>query len=213
MSKNAKWSSGEKRERPDKPMYGVLFNSRNKDNGHLEGFKERRKSFTTTKTVEELMEDFKAFVNMGKPGEFCRFYYSNNERSQEKTQKALMHYLLDHQVNMPAMESLVLSFAMNKEQAVTKKWFFDFDGTEEQLPEFLEDLNQAVKENEKLEKKKKKAEVEVEVKKTPNGYAVVVSRGFKADKLLEKWSRDENGEELVTLKKDDFLCVAWAEKE
>lgn len=207
MSKNKKWSTGESRELTSKPMHGVLFVARNKDNKDVEGFKERRRAFVTTKTVEELQEEFDMFVSGSQSGELVRFYYSVNSRSQEKTQKALMHRLLDEQFNMASMESVVASVAMKKEQAESKRWMFDFDGTTEQLPEFLSDLQKAVEET--SSKQGKTLDVEVETHKTPNGYAVVVSRGFMTEELLKKWSKSETGEELVSLKRDDFLCVKW----
>ena len=43
----------------------VLFVSRNKDNKHLETFKERKVSFVTTKDFEEIKSQFQVFVNDG----------------------------------------------------------------------------------------------------------------------------------------------------
>ena len=43
------------------------------------------------------------------------------------------------------------------------------------------------------------------VYKTPNGYAVVVERGFDSRDLLSKYP-------FVELKRDDMLCVKWTEK-
>lgn len=69
MSNFAKWSS---ENMPNKPIYGVYFASRNKDNQDVPNFKERRKVFLTTRSVDELMPEFKHFVNMGLPGEFSQ---------------------------------------------------------------------------------------------------------------------------------------------
>lgn len=209
MSKNKKWSTGESRERSQKPMHGVLFVSRNKDNTTIEGFKERRRSFLTTKAVPELMNEFHQFVSGGVTGEMTRFYFSVNSRSQEKSQKALMHKLLDEQVNLAAMESILASVAMKKENAETSKWMFDFDGTEVQLPVFLEELQKAINETPKS-KSTKNTEIEIGVHKTPNGFAVTTSRGFYSEPLMEKMKKV--GIE-VELKRDDFICVAWTIKE
>lgn len=62
----------------------VLFVSRNKDNKHLETFKERKVSFVTTKDFEEIKSQFQVFVNDGQVGEFSRMYVSVNPRSNLK---------------------------------------------------------------------------------------------------------------------------------
>ena len=59
----------------------VLFVSRNKDNKHLETFKERKVSFVTTEGFEEIKSQFQVFVNDGQVGEFSRMYVSINPRS------------------------------------------------------------------------------------------------------------------------------------
>ena len=43
--------------------------------------------------------------------------------------------------------------------------------------------------------------------KTPNGHAVIVSRGFDTRELMQKWGS------TVELKKDEMLCVDWTGKE
>ena len=67
----------------------VLFVSRNKDNRHLETFKERKVSFVTIKDFEDIKSQFQDFVNKGQVGEFSRMYVSVNPRSNSKTFKAL----------------------------------------------------------------------------------------------------------------------------
>jgi hypothetical protein len=62
----------------------VLFVSRNKDNKHLETFKERKVSFVTTKDFEEIKSQFQVFINEGQVGEFSRMYISVNPRSNSK---------------------------------------------------------------------------------------------------------------------------------
>lgn len=55
-----KWSRDEDRD-SDKILV-VLFTSRNKDNRHIENFKERRVSFVTTREPSELLSKFETFV-------------------------------------------------------------------------------------------------------------------------------------------------------
>lgn len=211
MSKNKKWSTGEERALSDNPMHGVLFVARNKDNKDIEGFKKRRRAFVTTKTPEELQKEFAMFAAGSQPGELVRFYYSVNSRSQERTQKALLHKMLDEQINMASMEGVIASVAMQKEQAETKHWMFDFDGTEKQLPVFISEVILAIAETAKRSGKSMSEPLDFKIKKfkTPNGYAVVVDKGFMTEELMKKWAKTETGEELVSLKRDDFLCVSW----
>lgn len=66
-------------------IYVVLFVSRNKDNKHLENFKERRMSFVThDKNSPELTARFEHFVRNGQYNEFSRAYISVNPRSSKK---------------------------------------------------------------------------------------------------------------------------------
>lgn len=174
----------------------VLFVSRNKDNKKLEGFKERRVSFLTDKTVEGLQEDFKNFVRGGShQGEVSRFYISVNSRDGDKIRKGLIHYLVDHEeLNMAQLERRVASIASLKENAKEKKWLFDFDEDNHLINDFVQDVRDNLP-----------SSVEVIPHKTPNGYAVVVGRGFDTRKLLSKWKN-------VELKRDDMLCVDWRTK-
>ena len=74
----------------------ILFKSRNKDNKHLEGFKERSKSFLSDKPVEELEDKFEKFADEGVEGESSRFYRSVNSRDIKKANTKLVHYLIDN---------------------------------------------------------------------------------------------------------------------
>lgn len=66
-----------KRITPDsRPLHGVLFRSRRKDNQQVDGFEERFESFLTRKRPFELRDRFTRFVDRGKPGEVSRFYVS-----------------------------------------------------------------------------------------------------------------------------------------
>ena len=107
MGNYNKWNRGEAVTDPSTPVYVVLFVSRNKDNQHLENFHERRNAFVTTQTVEQLQNKFQAFVQSGQIGEMSRMYMSVNPRDNAKTQKALMHQLLDEQYNMATLPQRV----------------------------------------------------------------------------------------------------------
>lgn len=186
------------------PLHGVLMVARNKDNQDIPGFTERRQSFVTTKTVEELQKEFEEFVSLGKEGEMVRLYYSINTRSQEKTQQELLIRMIKEEFNLAAIEAVVCSIAMKSEQALSKKWMFDFDGSEDELEIFLVELQKTI--DATPGNKKSQEPISVDIRKTPNGHAVLVSRGFYVEPLLNFCK--EKGID-VELKRDDFLCVDW----
>lgn len=188
--KNNKWSV---ESFSDKPIHVVLFCSRNKDNKHLPDFKERRKSFITHKTPDELDSEFWHFVSEGQPGEMCRFYYSVNARDPQKIHTELMHFLFDNpDFNLCSIMPKLAGIAAKKECALEKKWMFDFDSTEiTQLRNFLYDLHHY------------SFGVNRKVHTTPHGYAIVVEHGFDTRALMEYWGN------VTTLKRDDLLCVNW----
>ena len=208
MGKRNKWDTTDY----SNDIYVVLFTSRNKDNKHIEGFKERKMSFVTSKPTNELLSDFVAFVQNGLVGEMSRFYISVNPRSNTKVQKALIHYLIDNEINMAKLPSILASIASNVEnrhETDGKNWLFDFDPIEnvnldEKLNEFIDDIIEEFR-NTKTKKQTKRQEPVIITHKTPNGYAVVVNNGFDTRKLLEKWTN-------VSLKKDSLLCFAWKTK-
>lgn len=180
-----------------KPIYVVLFVSRNKDNVDIENFKERRQSFITSDLITDkhLLDKFYYFVNQGVPGEMSRMYYSVNERDSNKLQKKLIHFLIDEDdFNMTAINSKIAGLAASHDCAKEKKWLFDFD---------INDIHKASKFCEDI--KKIDSEIRVDIHKTPNGYAIISSRGFDTRELLAKWPE-------VTLKRDDLYCVSWSKK-
>lgn len=172
----------------------VLFVSRNKDNKHLNNYTQRKKSFLTKKSVEELEESFMDFVNKGLNGEMSRMYLSVNSRDEKSVKRELMHELFDNNVDLVKMESKLASLASKSRCAAEKKWMFDFDSEDKNL------LNNFVSELEVL------TELKPAVYKIPNGYAVVVERGFDPRELLSKYP-------FVELKRDDMLCVKWVKKQ
>lgn len=211
MGNYNKWNRGEAATDPSTPVYVVLFVSRNKDNQHLKNFHERRNVFVTTQTVEQLQNKFQAFVQSGQIGEMSRMYMSVNPRDNAKTQKALMHQLLDEQYNMATLPQRVAGLAARKENAHgdNQKWLFDFDSiegedTDELLHEFVKDV-QYEHEHTKTKRGQTRPQMNIEVHKTVNGYAVLVDQRFDTRALLGKWTN-------VELKRDDQLCVAWDTK-
>lgn len=212
MGNYNKWNRDEVDNNTETPINVVLFVSRNKDNKDIENFKERRNAFVTTRDKHDfrLIEDFNAFVRKGQPNEMCRMYFSVNPRSNEKTQKALLHQLIDEQYNMATMPQRIAAIAAKKENAADSKhlkWLFDFDPVEgENLDElvnaFVDDINH-YHNNTRTKNNKKRPPINIEGYKTPNGYAIIVDQRFDTRELLQKWTN-------VELKRDDLLCVKWA---
>ena len=194
MSKNKLWGID---TQDNKPIRVCLFVSRNKDNEDVKDFVERRKAFITTKTEEELSSEFSAFVSDGKDREICRMYLSVNARDGEKIYKELLHFLIDNpDFNLAHIQSKLASISAKKECALEKKWMFDFDCEDiNKLDEFIKDIINM----------SKPLQREITTYRTPNGYAVVVGGGFDTRELFEKW----NDRDVVTLKRDDLLCVGW----
>lgn len=192
--KNNKWSV---KSFSEEPIHVVLLVSRNKDNQHIPDFKERRMSFITHKTIEELNDDFTSFVNKGIPGEMCRMYYSVNARNPVKIHHQLLHFLIDNpDFNLCSIDPKLAGIAAQKECALEKKWMFDFDIDDEtKAEEFEDDL---------IKYCLPKTIIRY---KTPHGFAFVIDEHFDTRELINKWGRD------VTLKRDDLLCVDWRECE
>ena len=93
----------------------VLFVSRNKDNKEtIPNFKEQTVRFLTTLPIEEIEKQFDFFVNYGLPNEFSRCYISLNERDNKKTQRGLVHKLIDEDVNLTNLPSIAVSIAAKK---------------------------------------------------------------------------------------------------
>ena len=174
--------------------YVVLFKTRNKDNKHIDGFKENSKQFLVTDT-SKVSEKFEQFVLKQKKGVLCRYYVSINERNGDLIQKQLISYLALNDMDLSKIESKTVSIAMLPQCALTKKWLFDFDYTDEKLlDEFIQDI------------KSIDNTVDIQSHKTVNGYVVVVSRGFDTRELLKKWTDCGN-------KKDGMLLVDWKVKD
>lgn len=200
MSNLNKWYKVEE-EKTD--LRVVSFVSRPKDNTEVEDFVNRKTSFVSTMTDEELVPIFEAWARQGKKNEFSRMYISLNKRNHKTIQLSLMHYLLDNQdLNLGSLDSRIAMIATQPEHALESKYFYDFDADAEQLKEFLSDLATAHEETKKINKKLT-GEFKFSVRTTPNYYAVVLEERFKTDWVDEKWK------ELATLKKDALYCAAW----
>lgn len=187
----------------------VLFVSRNKDNKHLETFKERKVSFVTTKGFEEIKSQFQVFVNEGQVGEFSRMYVSVNPRSNSKTFKALQHMMLVQEFDLSTLPQKVASLAAKVENVYgdNQNWLFDFDPIEGQdvevlLTKFVADLHIA-HETTQTKKGQKRPPISVTLHKTPNGYAVIVNQRFDTRQLLQQYPN-------VELKRDAMLCYDWS---
>ena len=200
MSNLNKWYKVEK-EKTD--LRVISFVSRPKDNIGVEDFVNRKTSFVSTMTDEELVPIFEAWAKQGKKNEFSRMYASLNQRNHKTVQLSLMHYLLDNQdLNLGSLDSRIAMIAAQPEHALESKYFYDFDAGAEQLKEFLSDLAIAYEETKKINKKLT-GEFTFSVRTTPNYYAVVLEQRFKTDWVEEKWKG------LVELKKDALYCAAW----
>ena len=193
----------------NKKIHVILFKSRNKDNKHIDGFKERTNSFISSRSYAELLPEFKAFVEKGVTGELCRMYMSVNPRSNSKTFKALQHKMIDGEFDLSSLPQKVASIAAlkgNADDSKNLKWLFDFDPTpnvdiKESVKEFVEDVKACYENTER----KDDSPIDVEIRKTLNGYAIIANKRFDTRWLLNKWKNTE-------LKRDAMLCCNWDSK-
>lgn len=169
----------------------VFFASRNKDNKDVPNFKERRETHLMRGVPADYIMDFVAFCDKGVKGEMCRMYVSVNERNLDKAKKKLMTKLINEDdFDLVRIEAKTVSCAMQSDCAAEHRWLFDFDSLDEELlKQFQADLNKYTV---------------YDTYRTPNGYALIAGHGFDCRKLIEKYK------EVVTLKRDDFLCYRWA---
>lgn len=183
----------------------VLFTSRNKDNRHVENFKERRESFVTTLSAESesLKDRFDRFVQSGVDGEISRMYISINPRSNEKTKKDLMIKMLSDDFSLARVPEMTARLASKKENAFDSKnlkWMFDVDPHPSlDLDYVVESITMDIAFAYYAPKKPK---INIETHRTPNGYAIIVDQHFDTREILSKWKN-------VELKRDAMLCAAW----
>lgn len=194
-------------------LYVYVMRSRNKDNRDVEGFKERMKTILEYKENEEkIIAAFEKFASEGLPGEKTRLYRTVNARNEEKIREELIIYLLRNKPSMTKLNSVLASVAQQTENRAESKWLFDFDIDDEKSAiRFISDISSII--ISKLIDMKNTLGTEIddvptiEKYKTPNGYAIIVSRGFDTRKLAEKWKDYD-----VTLKKDALLFLDMKEK-
>lgn len=215
MSRSSKWLLDAKQD-PDDPLYAVFFTARNKDNKNIDGFHQRKRSFLYhipdngiipgyDRLPGAIKTRFDEFANEGLSGELSRLYISVNPRNPEKIKRMLMHSLIDD--NLPTetplahMETVMVSFSMRKGMGMTRRWMFDFDSEDEEL---LEDFENNILHMPGINS--------IETYHTPHGFAVITEHGFDMRQLDDKWQQlMTNGkqENIITLKRDDLICVYW----
>ena len=170
-----------------KDLYVYMFRSRNKDNVHLSNFHERCKTILAYVEDEpKVRRDFERFAAEGIPGEKTRLYRSVNRRDENKIREELAIRLIKDKPSMTKLNATVTSVAMQANNRAESKWLFDFD---------IDDLATLLQFNNDLP-------VGGTIYKTPNGYAVVVERGFDTRELMKKWENYD-----ITLKRDDLLFL------
>lgn len=207
MGKASKWGLERMNDNGHKTLRCVLFVSRNKDNRDVPDFKERRECFVhgfdDGSFENDLVQDrFDNFVKNGVPNEMSRLYVSVNSRDNGMIKKMLLEKLIfDDTVSMGSMDPILCSIAAKKECAAEKKWMFDvdFDASDARclVDSWADDVVNDIARHGGFEID------DMDVHRTPHGRAVIVPHGFDCRKILEKWDG------LVTLKRDDLLCMDW----
>lgn len=183
-----KWNT--MKESTKNNLYVVLFISRNKDNKHIKDFKERRKSFISSKPIKELKQKFKNFCKDGVNDEVCRFYISVNARNRIKINKQLIHFLIDNQeIFSEDIPLIMVRIAAKKENALEKKWLFDFDDNNENNCDTFCKMINYIDPN-----------IIITKYKTPNGFHIITNKGLDTRELLKNFPQ-------ATLKKDALVLI------
>jgi hypothetical protein len=201
----------------DDELYGVLFISRNKDNKDVQNFKPRRMAFTIN-DFEKIYErkfqnEFLAFRDSGVQGEFVRAYITVNSRDVDKTRKALICAMVnDEDVSLSHIQAKVCALSMEKGMNATKRWMFDVDTKDyEFVKQFIHELEEDygfLKADTLDDFMKSDPTIEGMYFKqvSPNGYAILVNKGFDTRNILK------DREDVVTLKRDDMIIIDWDRK-
>ena len=100
----------------------ILFKARNKDNKHIEGFKEMTKQFLVT-DMSKVSEKFEQFVSKQLDGVLCRCYVSINKRNGDLIQKQLISHLALNDMDLSKIESKTVSIAMLPQCATAKSGY------------------------------------------------------------------------------------------
>lgn len=172
----------------------VLFISRNKDNEHIKGFKQRTYQFLTTEPADSviLTVKFKEFVAKGKFYEISRFYYSVNKRDGVKVKKSLLHYLIDQDnVDLSKMDNIVAKIAAKAENKAENRWMLDFDIVDkQQVDDFIAEVIRDSGDKDIIDK----------VVNSLNGQHIILKHGFNTRNILTRYPN-------VELKRDGFYQV------
>lgn len=176
------------------PLRVHLFVSRNKDNAGLVGCRPRRIArLAYDSEADDMAGLFADFVEKGWPDEVSRWYSSVNARDPELVRRGLVHRLVDG-ADPVRLDGLAASVAAKASCAAEHRWLFDFDEkSARRVADFTRDVYSLGG----------FAAGEVERSATPNGFAVVVPRGFDTRGLMSKWGS------VATLKRDDLLLREW----
>ena len=197
-------------------FYCVLFMSRNKDNKNVGGFKPRRQSFLIDSFDEiykyRFIQKFLNFRDEGVDGELSRCYISFNLRDASKVRRSLLIDLIENDnVSLTHMTSRIVSIAMKAGMNKTKRWMFDVDTLDDdKVNAFLKDLESCgYKETDGTTffETMDSSKLLYHPRRTINGYAVLVNRGFDTREILK------DREDWVTLKRDDLIFVDWDRKD
>ena len=179
----------------------VLFISRNKDNKHIENFKQRSKSFLTLYNEDKVLKEFQNFVKEGQEGEINRLYVSVNQVDYKLVMKEFTKFLIDKDFDYEPHKvmSKLASLGSLKENKTTKHWLFDFDSYDSELyTEFAKEVRDIMERDGRPYWIKEKI--------TPHGWHLVVSHGFDSRELMRKWK------DVVELKRDAMLLRKLASK-
>lgn len=179
------------------PYVIASFVSRNKDNRHIDGYKQRGKEFLVKNNyVNDLKQNFDEFVNEGLDGELCRFYVSANIRDMEKVKNGILHKIIDMDNEQLAngLDNKLISVAMKSNCAKTKFWLLDVDCSNEdivlEIQNYINGLNIDI----------------LNTSHTINGFHIVVNRGFDTREFLEKYG------DIVEVHRDGQLLYTWKTK-
>lgn len=197
-------------------FYCVLFMSRNKDNKNVKNFKPRRQSFLINNFHEiysyRFHQKFLDFRDEGVNGELSRCYVSFNLRDASKVRKELLINLIeDEDISLIHITSKIVGLAMGLGMNKTKRWMFDVDTLDDdKVNGFLEELKSYGYKGVDIDSflsTTESPELLYCRRRTINGYAVLVNRGFDTREILK------GREDWVTLKRDDLVFVNWDRKD
>ncbi len=179
-------------------IYTYRLQSRNKDNQGVDGFKVRIRTINTYSSMpdDDIIKALESFCQKGVPGETVRLYGAINGASHQKVTNSLIAHLALHgdTCDLSRIDSIVTSLADNAGNKVEKKWLFDIDTRDHEV------LSQIVTDIAALSDISRSDMVLYD---TPNGYGLIVPRGFDSRPLAERYDKDvltlhRNGHRYIT---------------